>query len=108
MLWTSGWLENQNKCWKGSNDPPLTGSKKLVLKWRSKIIIVIDPANTGIDNTNKNEVKNIDHGNNGKKSDEYKIERLHAFNNVTIKLIEPNNELNPATCKEKNIKSIEK
>lgn len=87
--------------------PPRTGSKKLVLKWRSKIINVILPANTGRDSINRNDVKKIDHGNKGKKRDEYKIERLHAFNNVTIKLIEPNKELNPVTCKEKNIKSTE-
>jgi len=68
---------------------------------------VILPANTGIDSTNRNDVKNIDHGNKGKNRDEYRIERLHAFNNVTIKLIDPNNELNPATCNEKNIKSTE-
>jgi hypothetical protein len=82
-------------------------SKKDVLKWRSKIIIVILPANTGIDSTNRNDVKNIDHGNKGKKRDEYIIERLHALYNVTIKLIDPNKELKPATCKEKNIRSTE-
>lgn len=71
------------------------------------MIIVIEPANTGRDNINKIDVKKIDHGNKGKKRDEYSIERLHAFNNVTTKLIEPNNELNPAICKEKNIKSTE-
>jgi hypothetical protein len=50
---------NQNECWEGRIDPPLTGSEKLVLKWRSKVIIVILPASTGRDNTNKNDVKNI-------------------------------------------------
>ena len=33
--------------------------------------------------------------------------RLQAFNKETIKLMEPNKELNPAKCKEKNIKSTE-
>jgi hypothetical protein len=77
------------------------------LKCRSKIIIVINPAKTGKEIINNKPVKNIDRGNNGRNKDEYKIERLLAFNKVTIKLIEPNNELNPATCKEKNIISTE-
>ena len=71
------------------------------------MIIVILPANTGRDKINKRDVKKIDHGNKGKNKEEYKIERLQHFNNVTIKLIEPNKELNPATCKENNIKSTE-
>jgi len=74
---------------------------------RSEIVVVILPAGTGKDNINKIDVKKIDHGNKGKKGDEYSIERLHAFNNVIIKFIEPNKELNPAICKEKNIKSTE-
>jgi hypothetical protein len=68
---------------------------------------VILPAETGRDRINRNDVKKMDHGNKGRKRDEYRIERLHAFNNETIKLREPNKELNPATCKEKNIKSTE-
>ena len=50
---------------------------------------------------------NREKGNKGKNKEEYKIERLQAFNKEIIKLIEPNKELNPAKCKEKNIKSIE-
>jgi hypothetical protein len=69
--------------------------------------MVIDPANTGRDNINNILVKKIDQGNKGKKRDEYNIERLQAFNKVITKLIEPNNELNPAICNEKNIKSTE-
>ena len=40
------------------------------------------------------EVNKIDQGNKGKNKDEYKIERLQAFNKETIKLREPNKELN--------------
>ena len=68
---------------------------------------MILPADTGRDGINGNDVKKIDRGNKGKKRDEYRIERLHAFNNVTIKLIEPNKGLNPATCEGENIKSTE-
>jgi hypothetical protein len=34
-------------------------------------------------------------------------ERLDAFNEVTIKLIDPDKGLNPTKCKENNMKSIE-
>ena len=68
---------------------------------------MILPAGTGEGRINRNDVKKIDHGNKGKKRDEYRIERLHAFNNVTIIFIEPNRDEIPATCKEKNIKSTE-
>ena len=68
---------------------------------------MILPAKTGRDRINRNDVKKMDRGNKGRKRDEYRIERLHAFNNVIMKLIEPNKELNPAICKEKNIKSTE-
>jgi len=77
------------------------------LKCLSNIIIVILPASTGREIIKSKLVKKIDHGNKGKNKEEYKIERLTDFNNVTIKLIEPNKELNPATCKENNIKSTE-
>ena len=40
--------------------------------------------------------------NKGKNKDEYKIERLQAFNKETIKLREPNKELNPTKCKEEH------
>jgi hypothetical protein len=76
------------------------------LKCLSEVIVVIHPANTGRDINNKKEVKNIVRGNKGI----YKLEiteRLDAFNEVTIKLIDPNKEDNPTKCKEKNIKSIE-
>lgn len=106
-IYTSGWPKNQKRCWKSKRSPPLKGSKKEELKCRSKIIIVIHPANTGKERINNKEVKKIDQGNKGKNKESCKIERLQAFNKETIKLIEPNKELNPAKCKEKNIKSTE-
>ena len=87
--------------------PPLIGSKKEELKCLSKIIIVIHPANTGNEMINNKDVKNIDQLNNDKNNILNWIDKLHALNIVTIKLIDPNNELNPNTCNEKNIKSIE-
>ena len=48
----------------------------------------------------------MDQENNDKKKQEYKIDRLQPFIKETIKLIDPNKELNPEKCKEKNIKSI--
>ena len=53
------------------------------------------------------DVKNIDQLNNDKNKILYCIDKLDALNMVTIKLIDPNNELNPNMCNEKNIKSIE-
>ncbi len=64
-------------------------------------------AKTGNDNINKRDVKNIDQLNNDKNKILYCIDRLHDLNIVTIKLIDPNIELNPNMCSEKNIKSIE-
>jgi len=82
----------------------LKGSKKDVLKWRSKITIVIQAANTGKDIINKTEVKNMEYGNKQEKF----IEKLEgAHKKVIIKLIEPKILLKPATCKLKNIKSTE-
>jgi|OrbCnscriptome_FD_contig_91_1074762_length_845_multi_4_in_0_out_0_1 hypothetical protein len=68
--------------------------------------MVIKPANTGILIINNIDVKNILHGNNGIYNTDCKIVNDDAFNIVTIKLIDPNNELNPAICKLKNNKSI--
>jgi hypothetical protein len=71
------------------------------------MIIVIQPANTGKDIIRRNDVKKIDQGNKGINNEEYKMLKLDDFNKVTIKLIDPNNELNPTICNEKNIKSID-
>ena len=38
-------------------------------------------------------------------SEPYPVLPQHAFINVTIELIDPNKELNPAKCREKNIRS---
>ena len=91
----SGWPENQDECWSGIKSPPLNGSRNDVLKCLSKIIIVIQPANTGKDTNSSIEVKKIVHGNNGMNNALCKIVTEEAFKVVTIKLIDPNKELNP-------------
>ena len=58
------------------------------------------PANTGNEINRRNDVKNIVQGNNGINNALVKTDRQLAFNDDIIKLIEPNNELNPAKCKE--------
>lgn len=55
------------------------GSKKLELKWRSKIIIVIEPAKTGIEIIRRIEVRKRENKNKGKekkiKSKNMKLEK---------------------------------
>lgn len=70
------------------------------------MIMVMQPANTGKDRISNKDVKTIDHGNNGNPNDEYSIDKLLAFTTVTIKLMDPINEDNPAKCNENIIKSI--
>jgi len=100
-IYASGWPKNQNKCWNRIKSPPLNGSKNEVLKFLSKIIIVIHPANTGTETNNRIEVKKIVHGNKGTNK-ENSIAESEALNVVTIKLIDPNKELNPTKCNEKH------
>jgi hypothetical protein len=81
------------------------GSKNLVLKFRSVRSIVIAPANTGKDNSNKTVVIKIDQTKRGNCS---KLKILNReFKIVAIKLIDLIIEETPAKCKEKIIKSIE-
>ena len=74
--------------------PPVLGSKKEVFKLRSVNNIVIAPANTGNDNTNKNTVTKTVHTNKLMCSKE--IDLLRKFFVVHIKLIPPKIDLNPA------------
>jgi len=79
----------------------------LVLKCLSNIIIVIKPANTGILIISNIEVKNIDQQYRGIYRIDWSIVKALPFKIVTIKFIEPSNELKPAICKLKNNKSID-
>lgn len=52
-------------CWNKIGSPPPAGSKKVVLKLRSNNNIVIAPANTGNDKSNKKAVIKMAQTNNG-------------------------------------------
>jgi len=83
--------------------PPELGSKKQVLKLRSVKSIVIAPANTGRDKTNKKTVTKTAQIN--KLICSREIELLRKFFTVHIKLIPPKIELIPAQCNLKIAKS---
>ena len=85
--------------------PPPAGSKKVVLKLRSVRSIVIAPARTGKDNSNKTTVTSIDQTNKGNLSKSTPGARI--FKTVVIKLIAPRIEEIPAKCKLKMAKSTE-
>lgn len=78
------------------------GSKKEVLKFRSNKSIVIAPARTGKDKSNKITVNKIDQTKRDILSTVFK-ERIFII--VVIKLIAPRIDETPATCKEKIAKS---
>jgi hypothetical protein len=79
--------------------------KKDVLKLRSVNNIVIAPAKTGKDKSNSTAVIKIAQTNNGIFCKLIPLTRI--FNEVTIKLIAPNNEEVPEICKLKIAKSTE-
>ena len=58
-MWASGCPGDRDKCWNDNKSPPLDGSGEGRLKWRSEIIVVIHPAETGRLIINRMEVKNI-------------------------------------------------
>jgi hypothetical protein len=64
-IYTSGCPKNQNKCWYKIGSPPPAGSKNEVFRFRSVRSIVIAPASTGSDKSNRIAVKNTDHTNKG-------------------------------------------
>lgn len=64
-IYTSGWPKNQKRCWYKIGSPPPAGSKKEVFRLRSVKSIVMAPASTGRDSSNKIAVRNTDHTNNG-------------------------------------------
>jgi hypothetical protein len=76
-----------------------------VLKFRSVSNIVIAPANTGSDNSNRIVVIKIDHKNNGIRSNVREKDRIFIV--VVIKLIAPKIDEMPARCKEKIVKSTD-
>lgn len=85
--------------------PPPAGSKKVVFKFRSVKSMVIAPAKTGKERSNKIAVMKTDQTNNGVRSQDIPGERILII--VVIKLIAPKIELTPAKCKLKIVKSTE-
>jgi hypothetical protein len=77
--------------------PPPAGSKKEVLKFRSVNNIVMAPASTGKESSNKIVVTNTDHTNSGVLS--ILLFEVRMLEMVVIKLIDPRIEETPAKCK---------
>jgi hypothetical protein len=96
-MYTSGCPKNQNKCWNKTGSPPPKGSKKEVLKLRSKRSIVMPPANTGNLKTSKNAVTQTLTRNKGMLN--HLKEGVFKLFIVQRKLIDPAIELTPAKCK---------
>jgi len=104
-IYTSGCPKNQNKCWYKIGSPPPAGSKKDVFKFRSVNSIVIAPARTGRDKSNKIAVKKTDHTNKGVRS--HVMPELRISIIVVIKLTAPKIDETPAKCRLKIVKSTE-
>lgn len=102
-MYTSGCPKNQNKCWYKIGSPPPIGSKNVVLKFRSVNSIVMAPAKTGNDNSNKITVNKTDQMNRGILSKLRLLERM--FTIVVMKLIDPRIEEAPAKWSLKIAKS---
>jgi hypothetical protein len=85
--------------------PPPTGSKKVVLKFRSVKSIVRAPANTGNDNTKRIAVTRIDHTKRGVNIGVIPGSRMFLM--VVMKLIPPKILLTPARCRDKIVRSTD-
>jgi hypothetical protein len=104
-IYTSGCPKNQNKCWYKIGSPPPAGSKNEVFKFRSVKSIVIAPAKTGRDRSNKMAVIRTDQTNKGIRSKVIPFDRILII--VVIKFTAPKIEEIPAKCKEKIAKSTD-
>jgi hypothetical protein len=102
-MYTSGCPKNQKRCWYRIGSPPPAGSKKVVLKFLSVNSMVIAPARTGKDRSNKNAVINTDHA----KRETWCMPMPGAriLNIVVMKLMAPSIDEIPAKCKLKMAKS---
>jgi hypothetical protein len=85
--------------------PPPAGSKKEVFKLRSVRSIVMAPASTGRDKSNKIAVMITDQTNSGIRSIVIPADRILIV--VVIKFTAPKMEETPARCSEKMAKSTE-
>ena len=60
-MYTSGWPNNQKRCWYSSGSPPADATKKFVEKLRSKKTMISAAVTAGIANTVRNAVTSIIH-----------------------------------------------
>lgn len=89
---------NQKRCWYSKQSPPPLASKNVVFKFLSVNSIVIAPASTGKESSNKKAVTNTVQTNKGNL---LKVIPLHLILYiVVIKLIAPAIDEIPAKCKE--------
>ena len=93
-MYTSGWPKNQNKCWYRIGSPPPAGSKNDVFRFRSVNSIVIAPANTGSESSNRITVIVTAHTNKGIRSNVNPCHRMLIT--VVIKFTAPKIEEAPA------------
>lgn len=98
-MYTSGCPKNQNKCWYRIGSPPPAGSKNDVFRFRSVRSIVMAPASTGSDRSNRITVKNTAHVNKGIRSRRNPFVRI--LRTVEIKFTAPKIDEAPAKCSEK-------
>jgi hypothetical protein len=85
--------------------PPPTGSKKVVLKFRSVKSMVIAPASTGRDSNSSTAVIRTDHTNRGILSNEMVVDRILTI--VVMKLMAPRIDEAPARWSLKIVRSTE-
>lgn len=104
-MYTSGWPKNQNKCWYKIGSPPPAGSKNDVFRFQSVKSIVIAPAKTGEDKSNRVAVIITAQTNKGVRSKVIPMGRMLIT--VVIKFTAPKIELIPAKCNLKIAKSTE-
>ena len=93
-MYTSGCPKNQNKCWYRIGSPPPAGSKNDVFRFRSVNSIVIAPASTGSESSNRITVIVTAHTNKGIRSSVNPCHRMLIT--VVIKFTAPKIEEAPA------------
>lgn len=104
-IYTSGCPKNQNKCWYRMGSPPPAGSKNEVFRFRSVSSMVIAPARTGRDSSNRTTVITTAHTNRGIRSSCIPCHRMLIT--VVIKFTAPKIEDAPAKCSEKMARSTD-
>jgi hypothetical protein len=97
-MYTSGWPKNQKRCWYNIGSPPPFASKNEVLKFLSASNIVIAPAKTGSERSNKKAVIKTDQTNSGVRFAVIPGARMLVM--VTMKFIAPRIDEIPAKCNE--------